>query len=768
MESFDVILTWYLVTTLVCLAFTPLVLVLCRHLTDRGAAFARAFSVLALVWPAWFLSSFISSVVPFSATVLWATLLLGGVASWWLGWQRGVLDRQVLLHVVAAEAGFLVMFVGYVWFRGYDPTIQWQEKLSDLMMLSSTMRAESMPPNDAWLAGETINYYYAGYLPWAGIAKMLGTTPAIAYNLALASVFATTVVTVIGVAANVVGRFHSLLAARVAGILAALFLVFMATPWLVGESFNRRDTVWTESWYGLWWDATRRFDGGTQPAITEFPAFSFQLGDLHPHLLALPFTLLALGFAWTLAILPRGEGETSFSAQWSRIVVTGGIVGGLYAMNTWDLPIYLLIALLAVVVGTGAWPTRDRWLAAITLVLSALVLWLPFHLSFESPTASVDGTFADAVSEIPVIGGILASLASWYGDPSTLDQYTGLFGFMWVIALALIALTAWQRREDESDPFFLKLALGVGALVLILGVLMPVPLLLTVGLPIVAIIAVWQRDATLNAANVTLTLFGCAFMLTLVPEFVYLLDVFNSRMNTTFKLFYQAWTLFAVGAAIAVVVMWQGLRTVPFARYIVAGVVVLMALSGVTASAVGINQWSNWRGEAQGQGWIGMDGLYFLDQTPGWAGEAGGIEWLWENATNSDVMLAAGGCEFTLDVGTTAAGSGVPVIIGWEGHELQWHLGQGDFRNDVIIPRVAAINTLWETLDPTLLDEYNVTLLYIGPNELIGDPYGRNEPSATCAPGPFPNANDPNFPGTGWTEVYANDDGTRIYRRDQP
>ena len=31
-ESFDVILTWYLLTTLVCLAFTPLVLVLCRNL----------------------------------------------------------------------------------------------------------------------------------------------------------------------------------------------------------------------------------------------------------------------------------------------------------------------------------------------------------------------------------------------------------------------------------------------------------------------------------------------------------------------------------------------------------------------------------------------------------------------------------------------------------------------------------------------------------------------------------------------------------------
>ena len=42
--------------------------------------------------------------------------------------------------------------------------------------------------------------------------------------------------------------------------------------------------------------------------INEFPAFSFTLGDLHAHVLAIPFTLLALAFALQVALDgPRGD-----------------------------------------------------------------------------------------------------------------------------------------------------------------------------------------------------------------------------------------------------------------------------------------------------------------------------------------------------------------------------------------------------------------------------------------------------------------------------
>lgn len=40
-------------------------------------------------------------------------------------------------------------------------------------------------------------------------------------------------------------------------------------------------------------------------AISEFPNFSFLLGDNHPHVLALPFVVLALGMALNVVMLGR-------------------------------------------------------------------------------------------------------------------------------------------------------------------------------------------------------------------------------------------------------------------------------------------------------------------------------------------------------------------------------------------------------------------------------------------------------------------------------
>ena len=71
--------------------------------------------------------------------------------------------------------------------------------------------------------------------------------------------------------------------------------------------------------------------------INEFPSFSFMLGDLHAHVLALPFTLLALAFALQVALAgPRGDVALARASprRWPPALA----IGALYAINSWSYP----------------------------------------------------------------------------------------------------------------------------------------------------------------------------------------------------------------------------------------------------------------------------------------------------------------------------------------------------------------------------------------------------------------------------------------------
>jgi YYY domain-containing protein len=63
-----------------------------------------------------------------------------------------------------------------------------------------------------------------------------------------------------------------------------------------------------------WWRASRVLNdrdlaGNAMEVIDEFPFFSFLLGDMHPHVLGLPFVLLAIGLALTLILRAGSQGN---------------------------------------------------------------------------------------------------------------------------------------------------------------------------------------------------------------------------------------------------------------------------------------------------------------------------------------------------------------------------------------------------------------------------------------------------------------------------
>ncbi|MGN6030063.1 MAG: DUF2298 domain-containing protein [Thermomicrobiales bacterium] len=787
MDWIDIALRWYLVSLVIAVALAPAVFWLGRGLADRGASIVRPVSLLIAIWPAWYLSGIGSGLVPFSDASLIATIVLVGGASWALGWRAGLIDRTALRHLAIAEAGFLALFLLFIWFRGYAPQINEQEKPGDLMMLASSMRATHMPPEDAWFAGNGINYYYLGYVVLAAIAKLAGVVPWDAFNLGLATIFAMTGVAAAGLVGNIVARFWGERVSRVAGVIGLVFVVLLGNPWSVFTGISQWSTQWTSFYFsGIGWTASRFIHDAadkTDTIISEFPAFSFVLGDLHPHLLALPYTLVALTLAWALAIpaIPalrdaKASAKDDTPAQWNvatiaRIAATGGIVGVLYAMNSWDMPTYLLVAAIALIAGMHGFGWKDRLLGVVGLGLSAVIAWLPFYARFEAPTRQdLNGPFS-ALSGLPVVGGILQSVVSYTGERTSFEEYMGMFGFFWTIAAILVGLEFWNRRHAKTDPLETKFAIGAAVLVLFAGLLIPMPVLTLCGLIIVAAVVLIQRDPRVTAANAALALFAVGSLISIIPEFVYLGDIYGSRMNTIFKLYYQVWILFAVASAVAVICIWATVRSFVAERGALIAVSVVTAAVmaiGLVYPAIATSQYLDWRNKDRA--WLGLDGLAYVENpAEAWSapGEYGAIQWLYDNGQKNDVMLAAGGCSWSADIGRAAGATGIPTILGWQDHEAQWHLSDPNI-NTEMAQRITDINALFAAGTPSteLLDRYGITLIYIGRDETSGPSSpDRASPGTLCAPGPFPGASDPNFPGAGWSEVY-NADGVRIYRRD--
>jgi uncharacterized membrane protein len=311
--------------------------------------------------------------------------------------------------------------------------------------------------------------------------------------------------------------------------------------------------------------------GAEQEVIDEFPAFSFILGDMHPHLLALPFVLLALALALNLYLRPKSQISRFPLSTW-EFLVYALCLGGLGFLNTWDWPIYLFIVAAAYALAAlrNTQHAIRITLFFFALFLSGFLLYLPFWLGFRSQA-----------------GGALINLF----NATRLPHFLVMFGPLLFIAVIFVADQArragvrWREvlRWTLTMTLFILglLAIVVGLLALLVGLGLipahgpaaylaawlrggPIPgledvpgarSLISHGLlshlldPWVAfgLVALLVTTALVHRQSFTihhspfairsfpLLLFAAGALLALSVEYVYLRDGFGTRMNTLFK-----------------------------------------------------------------------------------------------------------------------------------------------------------------------------------------------------------------------------------------
>jgi uncharacterized membrane protein len=207
-------------------------------------------------------------------------------------------------------------------------------------------------------------------------------------------------------------------------------------------------------------------------------------------------------------------------------------------------------------------------------------------------------------------------------------------------------------------------------------------------------------------------LYFAGFGLAAVPELIFLRDFFGppyQRMNTVFKVYYQAWPILAAASGPAIYLVFSQLARfqsrqrlvweLAFSGILTALIFVAMSYPAITGKA-----------RIQHQLEPTLDGLGFARRQN--SDEILAVEWLRSNADASSVIVEATGNAYT-DSGRISAWTGIPTIIGWDQHEQLWRNG----REEVDV-RIGDVDSLYQNLSRDealgMLRRYGASHVYVG------------------------------------------------------
>ncbi len=812
------LLLWYLVITLLGWLAFPLAYRLLPFLPDRGYSLTRALGLLLSSYLFWLMASLQLMPNTLGGMLLAVFLLaaLGALAAG-RGWQeiRSWLVGQKK-SLLIMEGLFLLAFLAWGFIRGFDPAIEYTEKPMELAFINSILRSATFPPADPWLSGYAISYYYFGYVMIALMARLTGVGANIAFNLGQALWFALTALGAYGVLFNLLAALRKdrkiTAGLRALALLAPLFILVISNLGGLMEVLHARGVFWqtaadgtqtsyfwqnvlkVEEWnqppalpYSwsiqrggwVWWRSSRvlndfKLSGDPVEIIDEFPFFSYLLGDMHPHVLAMPFVLLAIALALNLFY---SSGQRRFleihPRDWiSRLDfwLAALVLGGLAFLNTWDFPIYVaLFGLVFTVVRTKqsrlAWGRILEFIGfCLLLGLAGILLYLPFYFGFSSQAGGFLPSmafFTPGVNFWVMFAPLLVPLILWlifetHREKSRLRigiklaaivvgggwLVSSLFGLLFANAAGLgqslmplggAAVIVGEKLVEygnlflnsqgattAGNLFWMSLSLRMqspGAWITLFALLALIWSLLArpEGKPDEPA----EPDLTDQATPLTFVLLLALLgtILTLAPEFVFLRDTFGNRMNTIFKFYFQAWILWGLAGSFGLFIILTQIRSAW--RWVAATASFAVIAAGLIYPAIMLQAKTGMVDAATGQlrfqDWS-LDGtLAFQTYSPD---DYAAVQYL-KTASYGVIAEAVGGSYSSY--ARMAAQSGLPDVLGWPFHEYQWRGSTKEIGN-----REPDMERLYTTTDWTealnILKQYHVRYVILGNMEKTAYP----------------------------------------------
>jgi YYY domain-containing protein len=759
-------LSWWAAAELLGVIAFPIAFVFFHRLPDRGYASAKVIGLLLVGYCLW-IGATLGIYPNARGSIIFIMALLAVLSAVLAGRCRqelGAFLRGGWRYLLLVEGLFASTLILAVFLRSFASEIQWGEKPFELAFVNAINRSEFFPANDPWLSGHSISYYHFGYLMMATQTKLVGLGTNVTFYLSLSLVAALAATAIFGVIYNLlasasttagkalaaaptlkpravifglVGVGLLLLLSNLEGVFEMLAAHGIGSPafyqhW-VGV-FNLNGPESTDKWYPTkfwwWWRATRI---GSDWDIQEFPFFSFHFGDLHPHVLALPFVITAVAIAFQL--FRSGD---ALDSRWIirhpwRFLFTALAIGALGFINLWDLPtFFFLVAAVALMANwrrEGSLNRQALWDTAsfaATLAITAVLLYVPFYLTFSS---SAEG---------PAL--VEAATRPGHAPINSTVTRPGQFLMVWLpllwLGLSLVAarifVRPWPRLRRSMValcviPWLAPLAIWAFLILVKRGpggfadelttrgpswgtLVMLAAFLTAAGFAFARdLFREHENEEARQSHLFALMLVGLGLLLILGPELYWIQDMFGFRVNTVFKLYYQAWTLLSIGGAIGLyelVTRWRAKRpAVALARLCWAGLtIIIIAAALVYTVAATFDRTGGFTNARH------MDGFAYVKvQRPD---EYEAIRWLNDNVSGTPVILEAVGEGYT-DYARISSRTGLPTVLGWSGHERIWRGSDkpSSGREDDV---ARAYMSTSPAEAKEILDKYHVEYVYVG------------------------------------------------------
>ena len=519
----------------------------------------------------------------------WPQAALYLVAFVWVFALTGYIFGKRKSKILRAEFYPLLMFA-VVFISAYWMCLMWPdfismgERLRDYALLTSAIDSPVVP-REPWMEGATLNYYVFWYRFGAMLSALLYIPAWDAYHTILAFSLAFYSAVIFQVVRVVIGG-------------SGLFATFAAVVLPFGSNIAGV-MGWKRAEKGGfvpdegWWGPSRVIRG----AIDEFPAWSFLLGDAHPHFLnlaALPFFILILYYI-----------VTSASSVSSRALhaVTFVLAAALFLVgsNAWEVPMWLgtaiMFGLVAWIVLHSEW-YKDlfmsvRELADFEMIRGITLLFVVVVGAFIANLLRTPDQWGKSLTALLFSTAFAAALFPWKArffkrsikaigrsfDLIVVASWTVIFAAL-ILSSNHISSGEGGKLEFVREPVFLTtigelfthwgfhlfflsvatiLLFELSLSTLFIFIFMAVTLLyekaalfiyVLIGLQLLRLFTEKRREPTWRVIF-SEGLVICSLGLLLLPEIAFLNDSYggdNERMNTIFKVYTTAWGLLGLAA----------------------------------------------------------------------------------------------------------------------------------------------------------------------------------------------------------------------------